>query len=166
MLEYFYQLADFIIGHLTGEEHALCNFAAEDSDFVRFNHSAIRPSGNSDAAFHRGHTRCWATPRRRGYYPVRATFPWTAGVPAHCWIPCVPKLPYLPEDPHLLYATQVQSSEYNGANRLPEERGAIVDAVLQAGQGRDLVGLLRRRRRTRWFCQFLWPTQLVLRLYL
>jgi predicted Zn-dependent protease len=51
------------------------------------------------------------------------------------------QLPYLPEDPHLLYATEERSSEHHGANRLPEDSGAIVAAILDAGRGRELVGI-------------------------
>jgi len=51
------------------------------------------------------------------------------------------QLPYLPEDPHLLYATEVHSSEHQGQNRLPEDSTAIVAAIQEAGRGRDLVGL-------------------------
>ena len=139
MQEYFYQLADFIIGHLTGEEHALCNFAAEDSDFVRFNHSAIRQAGtvtqrSIEVTLVVGQRHAAGDITLCGDFSVDSRR-------ARALLDTLrAQLPYLPEDPHLLYATQVQSSEYNGANRLPEERGAIVDAVLQAGQGRDLVG--------------------------
>jgi predicted Zn-dependent protease len=50
------------------------------------------------------------------------------------------QLPYVPEDPYLLYATEVQSSVYEGDNRLPPSADAVA-ALLQAGDGRDLVGL-------------------------
>jgi predicted Zn-dependent protease len=49
------------------------------------------------------------------------------------------QLPYLPEDPYLLYATEVQSSVQEGQNRLPDSTAAV-QAVLDAGRGRDLVG--------------------------
>ncbi len=50
------------------------------------------------------------------------------------------RLPYLPEDPYLLYATEVQNSETHGDNRLPAAEDAIA-ALMQAGEGRDLVGI-------------------------
>src|SRR5205823_3573576 len=49
------------------------------------------------------------------------------------------QLPYLPDDPHLLYATEVQSSVQAGVNCLPDSATAVA-AVLEAGRGRDLVG--------------------------
>jgi hypothetical protein len=45
MQEYFYALADAITASLHGDEFYTCTFHAEDSDFVRFNRSAIRQAG-------------------------------------------------------------------------------------------------------------------------
>jgi len=139
MQEYFYQLADFITGHLTGEEHALCNFVAEDSDFVRFNRSAIRQAGT---VAQRSITVELIIGQRHVAGDISLCGDFTVDSQhARAVLDSLrAQLPYLPEDPHLLYATEVQSSEHHGENRLPEERGMIVDAVLQAGQGRDLVG--------------------------
>jgi predicted Zn-dependent protease len=50
------------------------------------------------------------------------------------------KLSSLPEDPHLLYATQVRSTEQQGVSRLPAA-GDAVAAILKAGAGQDLVGI-------------------------
>ena len=46
MQEYFYALADAITALLHGNELYTCNFRGEDSDFVRFNKSAIRQAGS------------------------------------------------------------------------------------------------------------------------
>ncbi len=139
MQEYFYQLADFIIGHLTGEEQALCNFAAEDSDFVRFNHSAIRQAGT---VAQRSLTLALIVGQRHaaGDVSLCGDFAVDSQRARTVLNNLRAQLPSLPEDPHVLYATEVQSSEHHGENRLPEERGMIVEAVLQAGRGRDLVG--------------------------
>jgi len=51
------------------------------------------------------------------------------------------KLNQVPEDPYLLYATQVHSSEQLGENRLPDHE-ATVDVILKAGTGRDMAGIL------------------------
>ena len=42
MQEYFYTLADGLTGMLRGSEVYTCAFSGEDSDFVRFNRSAVR----------------------------------------------------------------------------------------------------------------------------
>ncbi len=53
------------------------------------------------------------------------------------------QLPHTPEDPYLLYATDVRNSEQIRPDRLPTCEDCL-DAMLSAGQGRDLVGLLAR----------------------
>ncbi len=45
MQDYFYALADAITTSLHADEFYTCTFHAEDSDFVRFNRSAIRQAG-------------------------------------------------------------------------------------------------------------------------
>src|SRR5215510_2705971 len=45
MQEYFYQLADSLTPLLQSGEVYTCTFDAEDSDFVRFNRSAVRQAG-------------------------------------------------------------------------------------------------------------------------
>src|SRR3989442_15901286 len=45
MQDYFYTLADTITALLQGDEVYTCTFRGEDSDFVRFNRSAIRQAG-------------------------------------------------------------------------------------------------------------------------
>ena len=51
MQDYFYALADAITKSLLGNECYTCTFHAEDSDFVRFNRSAIRQAGTVDQRF-------------------------------------------------------------------------------------------------------------------
>ena len=51
------------------------------------------------------------------------------------------QLPELPDDPHLLLATEVNSTEHIEPSRLPPAQ-QIVDEVLHAAQGVDFVGIL------------------------
>ena len=51
------------------------------------------------------------------------------------------QLPLLPVDPHLLINTTVQSSEVSEDNELPDST-QMVDSILRAGKGTDLVGIL------------------------
>src|SRR5262245_29523764 len=45
MQDYFYTLADAITALLQDDEVYTCTFRGEDSDFVRFNRSAMRQAG-------------------------------------------------------------------------------------------------------------------------
>ncbi|MBI3325468.1 MAG: TldE/PmbA family protein [Nitrospinae bacterium] len=139
MQEYFYALADGITGSLRGDEIYTCIFRAEDSDFVRFTRSAIRQAGTVVQRFltldliHSGRhaaaevALCGDLESDRGRVGQMLT-----GLRE--------KLAYLPEDPHLLYATTVHSSVHQGENCLPDRADAVA-AVLDAGLGRDLVGI-------------------------
>jgi predicted Zn-dependent protease len=139
MQDYFYALADAITEALHGDEFYTCTFRAEDSDFVRFNRSAIRQAGSVAQRFLtldliHGRRHAAAETALSGEFEsdrdhVRQLLTELRA-----------QLPYLPEDPHLLYATTVHSSAHQGDNRLPDKADAVA-AILDAGVGRDLVGM-------------------------
>lgn len=140
MRDYFYDLAAFIGTCLQGSEQYRCWFAAEDSDFVRFNRSAIRQPGHVrqryltlhlvDGVRHANSTAALAG----NLEADRALLSRMADMLRS-------QLADLPDDPHLLFARGVQSTEHLRPSRLPES-GAMVDEVLKAAQGLDLVGIL------------------------
>ena len=139
MQEYFYALADALTEALQGDELYTCTFRAEDSDFVRFNRSAIRQAGTVvqrfltlDLIHGRRHAEA-AVALSGDVESDRAHLRQVLGGLRE-------KLPHLPEDPHLLYATTVHSSVQQGDNRLPDRADAVA-AMLDAGVGRDLVGI-------------------------
>lgn len=140
MQEYFYQLADHVTGLLQGEERYTCTFDAEDSDFVRLNHSAVRQAGTVSQRFLSVNL---IKGQRHTHGSATLSGDWQEDTSRIQTLidNLREQLPYLPEDPHLLYATEVHSSEHHGANRLPEDTGAIVTAILESGRGRDLVGI-------------------------
>lgn len=140
MQEYFYHLADHLQGLLQGSELYTCSFSAEDSDFVRFNRSAVRQAGT---VMQRYFSLSLINGMRHseGTIAVSGDFALDCEHTAQLLTNLRAKLPYLPDDPHLLYATEVHSTEHHGKNRLPEDSATIVAAILEAGRGRDLVGL-------------------------
>ncbi len=138
MQDYFYTLADAITALLKGDEVYTCTFRGEDSDFVRFNRSAVRQAGTVAQRFVnldliRGQRHAAADVALAGDLEE------DRGRLAQAVAALREQLPYLPEDPHLLYATEVHSSVQAGANRLPDSAAAVA-AVLEAGRGQDLVG--------------------------
>ena len=140
MQEYFVELADVLTSLLRGKEIYTCSFAAEDSDFVRLNHSAIRQAGSVSQR----NLSCDLIEGQRhasGQLALSGDLDLDRSRLTGFVTQLREQLPSLPEDPHLLYATEVRSSEYLGDNRLPEDSGAIVAAVLDAAHGHDLVGI-------------------------
>jgi predicted Zn-dependent protease len=140
MQDYFNNLADALIGEGGSDEMLLLNLAGEDSDFVRFNRSAIRQAGSVQQ-------NSLTVELIAGQRHASETFTLTGEAEldlarARQAIEALrEQLPQLAEDPYLLVNTDPTSTEQVGPNDLPETDDAIA-AVLEAGQGRDLVGLL------------------------
>ncbi len=140
MQEAFYKLTDHLTARLMGDEVLLANFSGEASDFVRLNHSLIRQAGHVDQQgiglelidgqrHVSGHCRLTgdeATDRSRA-----------EAVLAELRV----NLPAVPEDPYLMYATDINSTEQVSPSELPDS-GEMTEAVLAAGDGLDMVGIL------------------------
>ncbi|MEE9241345.1 MAG: metallopeptidase TldD-related protein [bacterium] len=139
MRETFDRLSDHLSGLLRGGEIFTCCFSGEDSDFVRFNKSAVRQAGSVRQMMLRvelisekrhaqsnltlsGDLKEDQTRMARSLEQLREI------------------LPALPEDPHLIYATEISSSERRDESHLPSSDESV-DAILEAGRGKDLVGI-------------------------
>ncbi|MBN2446941.1 MAG: TldE/PmbA family protein [Phycisphaerae bacterium] len=139
MQDYFNEVASELQGHLRGSEVFTCSFAAEESDFVRFNHNEIRQAG-------RVTQRKIAVDLIEGQRHVAGDL--TLGGAMELDRPRIAALvadlrdkrAQVAEDPHLLYATEVKSSERVSPAKLPDAAAAVAD-IQKAGTGRDLVGI-------------------------
>lgn len=139
MQSYFNELADFLTAKLSGEEVLLMNLSGEESDFVRFNKSLVRQAGSVQQT-------------EMGVELIRGSKHASAGVALmgvrdedraqllSCLSDLRERIEVLPEDPHLLYATEGVSSEDLGEDQLTDA-GEVVDQILAAGVGHDLVGI-------------------------
>lgn len=140
MQQAFHTLFDIVAGNLHADEVLLGNFAAETSDFVRFNKSSVRQAGNV-------RQRQLQLELIRGKRHV-ASICTLSGVAEEDAVRAQSLLAALrdsitsvPDDPYLLYNTTPTSTQQVRENRLPDS-GQMVDAILQAGHGLDLVGIL------------------------
>jgi predicted Zn-dependent protease len=139
MQEHFYTLADHVQSQLKGDEKFTSVFTGEESDFVRFNKSAMRQPGSVrqrnlaidliSGARHAGGAIGLTGDSAIDRENVTALMNRLRGL-----------IPHLPEDPHLLYATEANPSERKQPNRLPSP-DTVMSAILEAGKGRDLVGI-------------------------
>lgn len=139
MQNYFNKLADDLIAKRTGEEVLMLNLSGEVSDFARFNTSRVRQAGTVSQHYLSlelidGKTHASQTLTLTG--DLADDLHSATGALAALR----ERLTELPPDPYLLYSTDVQNTSQVGDNQLlPAED--LIDGILAAGTGRDLVGI-------------------------
>jgi predicted Zn-dependent protease len=139
MEAYFHDLAAAIEGSLVAGETSLAWFSAETSDFVRMNRGKVRQPGTVvqryiEVELVRGAKHASHRLSLSGHPATDRDLVRTALVGLRS------ALPDLDDDPHLCIATDVRSTRTVRGAVLPAAEG-IVDEVLSAAQGLDLVGL-------------------------
>jgi predicted Zn-dependent protease len=139
MQDYYYELADYLTSRLQGQEVMTSVFHGEDSDFVRLNQSKIRQAGRikqlylvADLVNGSRHVEGFLTLTGANQEDRRRCDSLLEDLRA--------KIASLPEDPHLMYNTDLKSTEQFGDNKLPPVDDAVAQ-ILEAGQQRDVVGL-------------------------
>jgi len=138
---HFSDLAAALDGMTVAGETWTANYAAETSDFVRMNRGKVRQPGTVAQQYldvnlvrgarHATHRLSLSGPGRLDADRV-ALAAAVAGLRA--------TLPDLADDPHLLLATDVRSSRDVRGGPLPPAE-TVIDALLGAADGQDLVGL-------------------------
>ncbi len=148
MQDRFFALADEIGRQLKGEEGFLARLAAETSDFVRFNHSAVRQAGTVKQSYL---TLELFKDRRHASQSLGLT-----GGPEDVdgVKTAVSRLRDVindsPEDPFFLINTTPEPTSRVLPARMPTAEEGI-EAVLAAGKGRDMVGIYASGPITRGF---------------
>ena len=141
---YFADLAKGLPKFLAADEHFMCSYSAEQSDFVRFNHARIRQAGHVDQAYlslRLVHEQ--AEGQRQAAISLTLSGD-LANDLAHCdraLASLRSTLPDLPPDPLLKIETEGFTSRNVKVGRLPS--GIDMAAhVTELGVGHDLVGFL------------------------
>jgi len=139
MQDYFYSLSDKLFSRLEGEEQLLLGFSGEDSDFVRMNHNRIRQAGS---VAQRSLSLDLISGKRHAQASIELT-----GEQARDMEQLditLKKLreqrELLPEDPYLVFAEEINSTEYHHDNETVNSQEAV-EQVVQAAGDMDLVGL-------------------------
>lgn len=134
----FLALADAVCTPLAGIERTTLYVAAEDSDFIRFNHAAVRQAMHvaqcyGTVAVIAGRRRAAATLTLTGRLgdDTQALLAARAALAAD--------LPQVPEDAYLLLPDQIVNTTRAETGRLPAP-AQVIAAVAQHAQGVDLVG--------------------------
>ena len=139
MQDYFYTLSDALFSKLQGDEQLLLGFSGEDSDFVRMNHNRIRQAGSVAQ-------RSLSLDLIRGKRHARASIE-LSGEQSLDMAQLDNTLQrlreqreLLPEDPYLVFADEINSTEYHHDNEAIVSHDAVEQIVDAAGD-MDLVGL-------------------------
>jgi predicted Zn-dependent protease len=139
MEEYFHDLAALLDQSLAAGETYTARFSAEASDFVRMNRGKVRQPGTVVQRYlaielirgtrHASHVLSLAGDAAEDREALRAI---VSGLRAI--------VPELDPDPHLMIATDVEPTRAARGGPLPPIE-AVIDAILTAAPGLDLVGL-------------------------
>jgi predicted Zn-dependent protease len=140
MKQYFHDLAAYLDTRIQGTEQYNCWLAAEASDFVRFNRSVIRQPGHVRQIY-LSLNLIDGLRHAKSSFALGGDLVPDRALLDHMVSTLRAQLPDLPDDPHLMSPTEVRSTEHESASRLPAT-DEMVDEVLTAAQGLDLVGIL------------------------
>ncbi|HET7404224.1 MAG TPA: metallopeptidase TldD-related protein [Usitatibacter sp.] len=138
MRDYFEELASHLDTLAASSEVVISRFAAEQSDFIRFNRSAVRQATVVSQA-------TWSVSLIRGMKRIDASTSVSgdAATDRETLARLVKGLrdaiDEVPDDPFLLYETRALRSAVERRGALPQP-GQVVDEVLEAAKGLDLVG--------------------------
>lgn len=138
MENYFHAFAEAVDRHAKNDEIYTCWFAGEDSEFVRFNHGKVRQAGSVRQLYVRLHLICG---QKHAEHTLSLTGELAADAPlaATALASLRTSIADLPDDPHLLFARDVNSTRSVRPARMPGADEAVA-AIAAAAQGHDLVG--------------------------
>lgn len=136
---YFRDLSEKIFAQLTADEIMLLNFEGERSDFARLNKNRIRQAGH--VTQQRLTMNLIAKQRQaNASYDLSVDLNVDLSMAKEIILQLRQQLAFLPEDPYLHYATEIQNTLDVANNTLPAANEALQE-VITAAQQLDLVGL-------------------------
>lgn len=153
MQEYFHELSDHLTTLLKGDEVFTCSFYSESSDFVRLNRAALRQAGS--VTQHQLKVDLIEGARHSGASLTLSGEPAMDRARLEDAVSSLrERRASLPEDPHLLYSTELRSSEKTQQGSLPAGEDVAL-SILDAAKGRDLVGIYAAGERRSGFANSL-----------
>jgi predicted Zn-dependent protease len=139
MQNYFYDLSETLFKQLTRDEQLLLSFEGEDSDFVRLNNNKIRQAG---CVAQRSLCLDLIEGKRHAEACVELAGDKEQDIKqlTETLIKLREQRAFLPDDPYLSFATDINNTEYHHDIEAINSHAAI-EQILQAGIGLDLVGI-------------------------
>ncbi len=160
MENYFRDLSTKLFSQLQADEVLLINYEEEKSDFSRFNHNRIRQAG----FVHQQHFKLDLINHKRqcsASFNLSGELENDLSLAQSLLNNLRSQLNYLPENPFIHYATNINNSSFFGENRLPSTEEAIAQ-IIENAKGLDLVGILASGEISQGFAnslgQFNWHT--------
>ncbi len=137
--EAFFTLAERLNAGLTGDEHLLCTFSGEHSDFVRLNNNRIRQGG---AVRSTGIGLCLIDGGRQVEGSCDLTGDPDQDLPRAAALlgRLRERIVHVPDDPYLNFSLEPSSSDRRVGDAPPDAHAAVGD-VIGAAEGLDLVGI-------------------------
>ncbi len=138
MRNYFDELANHVESGAHAGEVLISRLSAEDSDFIRFNKSAVRQA-TAVRQFN------WSLTLIKGQRRIDSSLTLSGRIEAdretlsRLLASLRSGIDDVPEDPFILYETQPATSTAERRGRLPDP-ARVIDEVLAAARGLDLVG--------------------------
>lgn len=136
---YFYDLATYAKDLLTGNEVFTAYLSGETSDFCRMNHGKVRQAGHVTQNY-LSLRLITGQKQARGTMTLSGQKDVDRSRVASLMLDLRSQLRELPDDPYLLYATEVHSTEKVQPNHLGDSRD-VIDKVATAVGGLDMVGI-------------------------
>lgn len=139
MKQYFHDLAAHVDTLARPGEVIVSGMSAEDSDFIRFNKSAVRQA----MAIRQVH---WTLSLIKGNRRLDSTITLSGNLApdrdalGRLTTELRSGIDEIPEDPFLLYQTEPGTASHEALGELPDP-SRVIDEVVAAGKGLDLVGL-------------------------
>jgi predicted Zn-dependent protease len=138
MAKYFKQLADAVCINPVGIERTTLYMTAEYSDFIRFNHSAVRQA--THVAQRYGTVAVIAGQKRaESSVTLSGDLAQDTALIAAERDALAAQIAYVPDDPYLLLPDTIHNTERNEEGTIPTVE-QVVSAVTSNAQGLDLVG--------------------------
>ncbi|VAW56883.1 TldE/PmbA family protein, Beta/Gamma-proteobacterial subgroup [hydrothermal vent metagenome] len=140
MQDYFYTLSDKMFNLLSNNEKLLISFEGENSDFIRFNHNKIRQAGsvalrtiNLDLIVDKRHANANVDITGNTQQDISLLTYTLKNLREQCV--------FLPEDPYLLYANEINNLETHQNTSLIDIHDAV-EQIHSAANQMDMVGIL------------------------
>ena len=141
MRDYFKKLSEILFNRLVGNEILILNFEAEQTDFIRFNHSKIRQAGNVKQATLTLNLVKFKNKTLTSVMRLNLDLDRDTKLLERTLNFLRREIPELHEDPYLMYERNINSTENNENNNKLDSK-EITENIITSFSSTDMVGIL------------------------